>query len=114
MRAFQLLLIIMLVALTGYTLVTIANHGPNLLPTFFADLAAMGWPGQFNLDFMFMLTLSALWVGWRHEFTPAGSVLAVLAFFGGALFLSIYLTVVSRQVNGDVRALLVGARRSGT
>ena len=112
MRAFQVLLIIMLVVLTGYTLVTIANHGINLFSDFFGDMAEMAWPGQFNLDFMFMLTLSALWVSWRHEFTPAGLGLGVLAFFGGAFFLSIYLSVISRQVNGDVKALLVGPSRT--
>ena len=48
-------------------------------------MATMGWPGQFNLDFMCMLTLSGLWVAWRHHFSGAGIALGLLAFFGGAL-----------------------------
>jgi hypothetical protein len=65
-------------------------------------------PGQFNLDFMGMLTLSALWVAWRHRFSKAGLGLGALAFFGGSLFLSIYLLVVSRQSGGDMKELLLG------
>jgi len=37
--------------------------------------------------------------------------LGVLAFFGGALFLTIYLLIVTRQVHGDPHKLLLG--RSG-
>ena len=40
--------------IVGYTSVTIAGHGWNLLPVFFGQMVAMGWPGQFNLDFTIM------------------------------------------------------------
>lgn len=112
MTAFRALLITMLVVLAGYTSVVIANHGYDLLSVFFGDMAAMTWPGQFNLDFMFMLTLSGLWVAWRHGFSPAGLALGVLAVFGGALFLTIYLLIVSRQAAGDVRVMLLGRART--
>lgn len=93
-----------------YTAVVIANHGPNLFPAFFGDMAAMGWAGQFNLDFMFMLSLSALWVAWRHGFSTSGLAFAFLAAMLGSAFLSVYLLVVSFQVKGDVRALMLGVR----
>jgi hypothetical protein len=83
----------------------------GLLPIFFGDMAAMGWPGQFNLDFTGMLTLSALWVGWRHEFSPAGLLLAALAFFGGSLFLTTYLLIVTSRSGGDMKEVLVGKSR---
>ena len=73
MAAFRALLLVMLIALAGYTAVVISNHGWGLLPVFFGDMATMGWPGQFNLDFLFMLTLSAIWVAWRHEFSTTAS-----------------------------------------
>jgi hypothetical protein len=111
--AFRTLLVAMLIVLAGYTAVVISNHGPGLLAVFFGDMATMGWPGQFNLDFMFMLALSAIWVAWRHDFSVAGVALAALAFLGGALFLTIYLLIVSRQVDGDVRRLLLGSSRAG-
>jgi len=113
MTAFRTLLIVLWVIIAGYTAVVIANHGPGLLPVFFGDMAAMGWPGQFNLDFMCMLALSGLWVAWRHQFSGAGLALGVLAFFGGAFFLTAYLLVVSVATGGDVRVLLLGKNRKG-
>jgi hypothetical protein len=104
----------MLIVLAGYTATVISNHGWDLLSVFFGDMAMMGWPGQFNLDFLFMLTLSAVWVAWRHEFSPAGYALGALAFFGGALFLTVYLLIVSRQVHGDLHELLLGRSRVGS
>ena len=72
MTLFRLFLAAWLVVIVAYTSVTVANHGLDLLPVFFGDMAEMGWPGQFNLDFMGFLALSALWVAWRHQFSPAG------------------------------------------
>lgn len=112
MTAFRVLLITMLVVLAGYTVVVGTNHGWDLLSVFFGEMSAMTWSGQFNLDFMFMLTLSGLWVAWRHGFSPAGLALGVLAVFGGAMFLTIYLLIVSRQAAGDMRVLLLGSART--
>ena len=112
MTAFRVLLIAMCAILVGYTGVVISNHGMGLFNVFFGDMAAMGWPGQFNLDFMFMLTLSALWVAWRHQFSLAGLILGLLAYFGGSLFLTIYLCVLSGLTRGDVEKMLLGKRRA--
>lgn len=111
MNGLRALLLAMLIVLAGYTAMVGLNHGWDLLTVFFGDIRSMGWPGQFNLDFLFMLTLSAIWVAWRHKFSAAGLALAVLAFFGGAMFLTIYLLVVTKQVRGDVRRLLLGDSR---
>ena len=80
---------------------------PNLFPAFFGAIAAGGWQGQFNLDFLFMLTLSGLWTAWRHQFTPAGLALGLLAFLGGAMFLSVYLFILAGR-SPDVKTLLTG------
>jgi hypothetical protein len=71
MLLFRLFLVGCLFAITGYTAVTILNHGMGLVPVFFADMAEMAWPGQFNLDFSCFLLLSGLWVAWRHQFAAA-------------------------------------------
>jgi len=110
MTAFRLLLAAMFVVLLGYTALVIRDHGMNLLAVFFGDMAKMGWPGQFNLDFMFMLLLSGLWVSWRHRFSPAGLGLGVLAFLGGASFLSVYLLVLSLR-GADPKTILLGPSR---
>lgn len=112
MTLFRLFLLSVLVVLTGYTAVVIQNQGWNLLAVFFGDMALLAWPGQFNLDFMFMLSLSAIWVSWRHQFSGAGLLLGLLALTGGSLFLSIYLLVLTAQTRGDLRALLLGPGRA--
>jgi hypothetical protein len=111
MTAFRTFLIILLTILIGYTAIVIANHGLGLFKIFFGDMAVMGWPGQFNLDFMFMLTLSALWVAWRHQFSNIGILLSLLALVGGSLFLGIYLLILSWQTNGDMKQVLLGTVR---
>ena len=110
MNAFRLFLICFLLVLVAYTSITIANHGIDLGPVFFGDMAKMAWPGQFNLDFMGFLMLSALWVAWRSRFSPGGLSLALVAFFGGMAFLTIYLLILSFRTQGNVRAILLGAR----
>ena len=112
MILFRTFLVLFLVALSGYTALVIADHGWNLLAVFFSDLSAVNWPGQFNFDFMGFLALSALWTAWRHQFSISGLVLGLIAFFGGMMFLTIYLLVASYQVKGDLKALLLGPQRA--
>jgi hypothetical protein len=106
----RLILSLMLVVLVAYTGVVIAGHGLDLFPVFFGDMARLGWAGQFNLDFLCMLALSAWWVAWRHRFSPGGLALALMAFLLGTLFLCLYLLTESLRGRGDVRALLLGPR----
>ena len=107
MLILRTVLVVHLAVLTGYTIVVIQNHGMNLLPVFFGDMAAMAWPGQFNLDFMGFLVLSALWTAWRNGFSALGLVLAVIAFFGGMAFLSVYMLILSLGTD-SIRDILLG------
>lgn len=111
MTAFRILLIILLTMLIGYTGVVIAHHGLGLFNIFFGDIAVMDWTGQFNLDFMIMLILSALWVVWRHQFSGIGILLSVLALLGGSLFLTTYLLILSWQSSGNMKQVLLGKGR---
>ena len=97
-------------ALLAYTSVTISREGWNLMPVFFG-MARMAWPGQFNMDFSGFLALSALWTAWRDRFSARGLALGVLAFFGGMLFLSVYLLTLTARARGDMARVLLGARR---
>ncbi|WP_373492372.1 hypothetical protein [Parasphingorhabdus sp.] len=112
MTAFRTLMAIFFVAIALYTSITVSSHGWNLAPVFFGDIAAMGWPGQFNFDFLCFLLLSAFWVSWRHNFSPSGLALGAIASVGGMLFLSAYLFIVAGQAEGDVRKLLLGQARA--
>jgi hypothetical protein len=105
-------LAIILVAVTIYTGIVIARHGLGLLPIFFGDMGALAWPGQFNLDFLGLLSLSALYLAWRHHFTAKGWLIAAGGFLLGAPFLSAYLLIASIRAKGDVTRLLLGNRRT--
>lgn len=83
MVAFRTLVVLLFTAVLVYTGVVGTTHGWSLLPVFLGDIAAMNWPGQFNLDFACLLILSGLWVAWRHRFSPFGLVLGLLATVGG-------------------------------
>jgi hypothetical protein len=113
LTAFRALLIALWWVLAGYTTVVVANHGAGFLKVFFGDIITMGWPGQFNLDFMFLLLLSGLWIAWRHRFSSAGLLLGALAMSGGSLFLAAYLLVVIRQAQGDMKEVMLGKSRAG-
>lgn len=112
MNVLRLVLAAHLAVLSVYSIMVIANHGANLMPVFFGDIAAMAWPGQFNLDFLGFLILSALWTAWRNAFSGLGLLLAVVAFFGGMMFLSIYLLILSFNVRSIPEILLGNAARS--
>jgi len=112
MAAFRIFLVAIFLIIAGYTGVVVSNYGMGLLPIFFGDMAKVEWPGQFNLDFMCMLSLSGLWISWRHKFSGIGIILGIIAFFGGALFLSAYLFVESLRVRGDMKALMFGQDRA--
>jgi len=112
MFAFRLLLVALWTALAIYTGVVVWRHGLGLLPVFFGDIARVAWPGQFNLDFLCFLALSALWTAWRSRYSPRGLLLALVAFFGGAGFLLPYLLVLTLQARGDMRVVLAGEPRA--
>ena len=112
MTAFRASLIAMWVGIAVYTAIVVAEYGFNLFPYFFGDMMKLGWPGQFNLDFLCMLALSGLWTAWRNGFSGAGIALGMLAFLGGAWFLTTYLLVLLSQTRGDLREVLVGRARA--
>lgn len=114
MNMFRIFLFVLLCAIVLYTIPVVLNHGINLFPIFFGDITEMGWPGQFNFDFLAMLTLSAFWTAWRNKFSMKGLGLAILAFFFGAPFLCIYLLYLSFQTGGNPKAILLGDRLYST
>ena len=110
MTAFRALIMVLWLGLAGYTAVVVSQHGIGLLPIFFGDIATLGWPGQFNLDFLCFLILSALWTAWRSGFSATGLLLAVPAFFGGAGFLLPYLLILTFREKGDLVRVMIGDR----
>lgn len=112
MTLFRIYLVAWIIGITAYTSITVSNHGFNLLPVFFGDMATMGWPGQFNLDFFSFLCLGGLWLAWRHHFSIGGVALGLFIFAGGMPFLASYLLFHSVRSGGDIRVLLLGDARA--
>ena len=111
MTPFRVFLFTLFAALGVYTLFVGFAHGWNLVPLFFAEIHAMTWQGQFNLDFFGFLLLSALWCAWRNNFSALGWGLAILGATGGILFLSVYLLYLSFTTDGDIKTIMLGERR---
>ena len=108
MKIFRTVLLIQLCTLLVYTFIVGSNHGWNLFEIFFTEIAKVTWAGQFNLDFMIMLSLSAMWTAWRNEFSAKGLALSFIAFVGGALFLTLYLLYLSIVEKGNIKLMLTG------
>ena len=113
MTIFRIYLSVALVGVTGYSLAVGNHHGWNYFSAFFSSVAEVTWSGQFNLDFMFFLGLSGVWVAWRHQFSARGIALGVLAFFGGTMFLAPYLLWASTRAAGDAKVLMIGQDHAG-
>ena len=98
------------IAVAVLTVTAVSDTGWNLVEVFAGDIMAMNWSGQFNVDFAAYLTLSAIWVGWRHRFSTGGILLMPLAQVGGILFFTPYLLWAISQAGGDPVKLLLGDR----
>jgi len=112
MTVLRIFLVAAFLALAFYTIKAGMGHGWDLASVFLADLTAFNWSGQFNLDFLTYLWLSALWLAWRHDFSLAGIGLALVASVGGMLFLAIYLLIASFRADADLKVILLGERRA--
>ena len=112
MTAFRALLIIMILVVLSYTGIVVTTHGLGFIPVFFGDIKAMGWSGQFNLDFTGLLVLSGLWLAWRHQFSPAGLALGLFVLVGGTPLLCTYLLWASMKAKENVNVLLIGHERA--
>lgn len=114
MTGFRILLVLIFTAVVVYTIFVVSNHGLGLFPIFFGDIAQMNWPGQFNMDFLGFLVLTGFWLAWRHDFSPGGIALGLLAVVGGVPYLTAYLLFHSFRTNGGIAVLLVGESRVST
>jgi len=110
MIAFRMLMAVLLLGVVAYTVPVVAEHGLGLFPIFFGDIMEMGWPGQFNVDFMGFLVLSGIWLMWRNQFSPGGILLGVAGFFGGIPLLTSYLLIISFQCD-SIEDIMLGKNR---
>ncbi len=102
------LLIIQTLALIAYTIYAVSNESWNLFQIFTANITALNWNGQFNLDFSCYLTLSGIWIMWRNKFSTSSIVIAIVAMIIGIMAFAPYLLYLLTKENGDLRKVLLG------
>lgn len=107
MTVLRYILFLILLIILPYTAVVIWLNGMNYFPVFFAPLGAFGWQGQFNIDFACYLTLSGLWIAWRHNFSSMGIIFGIISVGGGLIFFAIYLIIETRHVGMNIPDLLL-------
>ncbi len=112
MTIFRALMVTFFISIVLYTAKVGYDYGWDLFSIFMENLTALNWSGQFNLDFLTYLSLSGLWLAWRHHFSASGIALAALAAVGGILIFAPYLFFASLQANGDMKVLLLGEERA--
>ncbi|MBB4613016.1 hypothetical protein [Novosphingobium taihuense] len=105
-------LIVWLIVMIGYTSVVVVGLGPDFLKPFQKIVEDKGWPGQFGLDLLGFLLLTAFWIGWRHGSGLTGTTLALVVVSGGMIGVSIYLLIAIARCRGDIRSLLLGQDRA--
>lgn len=112
MNPMKWLVAAMVVVIWTYSGAVIFREGPDFFTPFFSAILTVTWPGQFALDFLLYLLLSAIWVAWRHEFGGAGVALGFAMLFGAVVFLP-YLLIAALQSGGDPVVFLLGQGRAG-
>lgn len=109
MKAFRFFLVAAIATMLVYTATVGNNHGWNIFPLFFGDIAAMNWAGQFNLDFSLLLVLTGLWIAWRNNYNPIGIGLGLFTLVGGTPFVSTYLLILSFK-SSSFKEVLIGIK----
>lgn len=104
------LLAVQTLALVVYTVFVFLGEGGNLFQVFMANVMALNWNGQFNLDFSCYLTLSGLWIAWRNQFSISSVLIAIAATVIGIMFFAPYVLYLIIKENGDLKRVLVGDR----
>ncbi len=108
MKLFRILVIVIAMTVYTYTIYTGLHTGWNLFSVFFEDILNVTWRGQFNIDFLSYLLLTALWTSWRQKFSSLGIVLGLFALVGGIMFLAPYLLYLTYKNHNDIHKVLLG------
>jgi hypothetical protein len=93
-----------------YTFFAFQTEGANLFQIFVANILALNWSGQFNLDFSCYLTLSGIWIMWRNKFTINAILIGITAMILGIIFFAPYLLYLLMKENGSLKRTLIGER----
>lgn len=104
----KILLIVQSLTLFVYTIFCFQKGGADLLSVFVNNIVALGWNGQFNLDFFCYLMLSGLWIMWRNNFTLKSIFIAITASIVGIMVFAPYFLFLLIKEKGDLKRTLTG------
>lgn len=104
------LLIAQTIAILCYTFFSFQTEGANLFQVFVANMTALNWSGQFNLDFSCYLTLSGLWIMWRNQFNVTSILLGIITMILGIMLFAPYLLYLLTIEKGDIKKVIIGNR----
>ena len=108
MATLRLFLLVSTVAIYLLTYLAVASQGFNWPAVAIADIAALNWRSQFDVDFVIHLLLLATWVSWREGSTAKGHLFGVLSIVMGGMFSFPYLIHATYVAKGDPRQVLLG------
>lgn len=108
MKVLRVLLLVSTVAIYAITVIASLAQGPNWPAVAAADLLALGWRSQFDIDFIIHLFLLATWVTWREGAGPKGYTFGFLSIVMGGMFSFPYILFASYKSGGEPKALLLG------
>jgi hypothetical protein len=102
------LLITQTITILCYTFFSFQREGANLFQIFVANITALNWSGQFNLDFSCYLTLSGLWIMWRNKFNSNSILFGIVAMILGIMAFAPYLLYLLTIEKGDLKKVVIG------
>lgn len=108
MTTLRYFLLVSTVVIYWITFIAVTTQGINWPAVALADIIALNWRSQFNIDFIIHLLLLASWVVWRERFTFKGYVFGFLSIFMGGMFSFPYILYATYVANGDVKQILLG------
>jgi hypothetical protein len=107
-NAFRLLLAMAWVLVIYVSVHAVSTMGAGTAGAIFFGDMSHPWRGQFNTDFGLHLLMVGAWMIYRARTLALGLLWGVLAVVLGGAFTFAYLLIVSVQVEGDARKLLLG------
>lgn len=95
------------------TVIATVTYGPNWPAVAIADLQALDWRTQFDVDFILYLLIVATWISWREGGGAKGFVFGALSVVLGGMFTFPYLLFCTFHGQGDPHRILLGTRSLG-
>ena len=112
MITLRIFLLVSTVAIYLFTYFAVVSQGINWPAVAIADILALNWRSQFDIDFIIHLLLLATWISWREGFSFKGHIFGFLSIVMGGMFSFPYLLHAIYVAKGDPKGVLLGGRQA--